>query len=147
MKTAPAFVRYVQGGCAIIKSHCLACLCFFPSLVLKMQQPFNNLVQSSIMCHSGAPPLHFCKSQENARCPNFLNSRHTACDSSHTIRTFKRLIVFLVFLLTCVRAYAPVRDFFVTCWFSIIIGASRLESGGGTIVPPFYSQEKFIAKC
>lgn len=141
MKKALAFDRYVQGGCAIIKSHCLACLCFFPSLVLKMQQPFNNLVQSSIICHSGIPPEHFCKSQEKARCPNFLNSRHTACDSSHTIRTFKRFIVFWVFLLTCVRAYAPVRDFVVTYWFLRVIGAALLKSGGGTIVPPFYSQK------
>lgn len=64
----------------------VVCVCV--SDVVNSQLPFIKGMQSPCMCHSGKPPEHSSKSHENALWPRFLNSVHTACDSSQAIKTF-----------------------------------------------------------
>ncbi len=70
--TAPAAVKYVHGGNAIIISHCI----------------FSNSSASTCKCHSGCPPEHGSISQLYASCPRFRNSIVTVCDSSHATKIF-----------------------------------------------------------
>lgn len=63
---APALLRYVHGGCAIIKSQCC-------------EYAVSNA--SCCICHCGWPPLGSCISQLNASKPFSLNALHIVCDS------------------------------------------------------------------
>lgn len=76
----PVTVRYVHGGCAIIKSHF----------------SLSKGVTSCFKCHSGRPPLQSRMSQEYASCPNTRNALQTVWLSSQAINTFNLFIFFMM---------------------------------------------------
>jgi len=96
---APALVRYVQGGCAIIMSHLPSTQCKTPSFVLNLKpyqsspgiaclDGLSTFKTSPCMCHSGCPPEHSKISQEYASCPFSRKALHTAWLSSQATKTF-----------------------------------------------------------